>query len=171
MTRANHRNERGLTPEQELAVEAFAICGTKAQAAAAAGVTYRCLHKWEDEDEPFKAAMWEARNRHNQKLEDKLFELAMALKPGQNCTALIFALNGAMPEKYRPGTHLPSTVAAELIKKLEGMGGVKAAAAAKPDKVQQDEAEMELSGLSARTAAEIDDILRAAQVAGDKGDK
>ena len=130
--------EAEIIERQALYIAAYAKSGTKSAAARADNVARDTADRWiNDNINGFRDALQGGRSEHNDSLEDKLFDLCMGMKPGQNCTALIFALNGALPEKYRPGVHIASTQAAELLKKLEALGGRgavdKAAKAAIPE--------------------------------------
>lgn len=146
--------------KQEAVLAVFAVEGTKTAAARLGEVSRPTIDRWlADNVNGFRDAWDKGRQEHNDQLEAKLYELCLGLKPGQNCTALIFALNGAMPEKYRPGVHLPSTQAAELLKKLEALGGTKVVKKA----ANANDEDADLS-----PQAQVEAILRAAREAGEK---
>lgn len=81
---------------------AFSICKTKTTAARAAGIVRETVYDWERNDVfGFAKHLRFAAEVYTDGLEDKLTELALGLKPGQNALAIIAKVNAELPEKYR----------------------------------------------------------------------
>ena len=84
---------------------AYAELGVITKAASAAKISSVTVHKWRKYDIMFLEKMNEAQQSHNDKLEGMLFDLVGEMHKNldykANPTLLIFALNGAMPTKYK----------------------------------------------------------------------
>ncbi|MCH8330754.1 MAG: hypothetical protein IH946_05155 [Bacteroidetes bacterium] len=55
---------------------------------------------------------------HHDLIEDKLMELGMGLKPGQNVTPLLAKANAEMPEKYRNNVVVTDDRSKEVLDRL-----------------------------------------------------
>ena len=87
---------------QDRFLRAYAELGTVRSAAKVAEVSRTTVENWiRDDLQDFKGRYEHARYSHREYLESRMFALIEEMKPGQNPTLLIFALNGAWPEKYK----------------------------------------------------------------------
>ena len=87
---------------QDRYLRAYAELGTIRNAAKVAEIDRSTVDRWFKEDlHGFRSRYDHARLSHREYLESKMFALIEEMKPGQNPTLLIFALNGAWPEKYK----------------------------------------------------------------------
>ena len=87
---------------QDRYLRAYAELGTIRNAAKVAEIDRSTVDRWFKEDlHGFRSRYDHARQSHREYLESKMFALIEEMKPGQNPTLLIFALNGAWPEKYK----------------------------------------------------------------------
>jgi hypothetical protein len=97
---------------------AYAELGVISKAASAAKISSVTVYKWRKYDIMFLEKMNEAQQSHNDKLEGMLFDLVGEMHKNldykANPTLLIFALNGAMPTKYK-GASAPASDAKDLI--------------------------------------------------------
>ena len=100
---------------------AFEATGTVTKAASMAGTTPGMVYSWLKDDIIFRESLDMARKAHNDKLEGILFDLIEEMHNNldykANPTLLVFALNGAMPEKYK-GTTQPSSDARDVISEI-----------------------------------------------------
>ena len=97
--------EKRIWSQQQRYLHAYSIKKTKTTAARYAGVHYETTRLWErDNYLRFGSRMAMAQTIHHDLIEDKLMELGMGLKPGQNVTPLAIKANAEMPEKYRHNT-------------------------------------------------------------------
>jgi hypothetical protein len=91
--------------KQDRFLIAFADVGVITKACKAAGTTTGTVDKWKKQDILFLERYNEAQRIHNDKLEGMLFDLIGEMHKNldykANPTLLIFALNGAMPTKYK----------------------------------------------------------------------
>ena len=87
---------------QDRYLRAYAELGTIRNAAKVAEIDRSTVDRWFKEDlHGFRSRYDHAKQSHREYLESKMFALIEEMKPGQNPTLLIFALNGAWPEKYK----------------------------------------------------------------------
>ena len=87
---------------QDRFLRAYAELGTVRNAAKVAEISRSTVSLWlRDNMEGFRDRYDDAKQSHREYLESKMFALIEEMKPGQNPTLLIFALNGAWPEKYK----------------------------------------------------------------------
>jgi len=97
---------------------AFEAVGVIDKAAKMAGTSREMIYKWMKSDLIFREEVEDARKVHTDKLEGILFDLIQEmhnkLDYKANPTLLVFALNGAMPEKYK-GTVQPNSDARDVI--------------------------------------------------------
>jgi hypothetical protein len=101
MANASSRAEDVLE-RQDRFLRAYAELGTVRNAAKVAEIGRTTVEHWiRDDLHEFKGRYEHARYSHREYLESKMFALIEEMKPGQNPTLLIFALNGAWPEKYK----------------------------------------------------------------------
>ena len=91
--------------KQQRFLKFFASVGVISKAAELAGVAHSTVTNWRKTDVMFLEQMDEARLVHNDQLESMLFDLISAMHTKldykANPTLLIFALNGANPQKYK----------------------------------------------------------------------
>jgi molybdenum-dependent DNA-binding transcriptional regulator ModE len=91
--------------KQELFLAAFEKIGIISRAAETAKIGHGTVKRWRDQDPLFLDRFNEAKQSHNDRLESVLFDLINEMHVNMdykaNPTLLIFALNGAMPEKYK----------------------------------------------------------------------
>lgn len=91
--------------KQELFLVAFEKIGIISRAAETAKIGHATVKRWRDQDPLFLDRFNEAKQSHNDRLEGVLFDLVNEMHINMdykaNPTLLIFALNGAMPEKYK----------------------------------------------------------------------
>jgi len=100
-------------------LKAYEQIGTITGACDAAGVSREAVYLWDDNNSMnFNTRFRDSQERHADKLEQHMFETAMRLEPKHNPTLLIFALNGAKPEKYRVNQVVSEDVAKELMREL-----------------------------------------------------
>lgn len=104
--------------KQELFLEAFNKIGIISRAAEMAKVGAGTVKRWRDQDVLFLDRFNEAKQSHNDRLEGVLFDLINEMHVNMdykaNPTLLIFALNGAMPEKYK-GTNQNASDAKDVL--------------------------------------------------------
>ena len=90
---------------QERFLKAFESVGIVTKAAQMAKISANTVQSWRKDDVIFLERMNEARQVHNDHLEGVLFDLISEMHANKdykaNPTLLIFALNGANPEKYK----------------------------------------------------------------------
>ena len=99
---------------------AYAKCGTVLHAAEAAGVHEATAHNWKKVNHfRFKERMSMAHTSFSESLENKAFDLAMALEPGQNSLILITLMNANNPDKYRPNAVAPSETMTETLQAMK----------------------------------------------------
>lgn len=91
--------------KQDRFLKAFESEGVISRAAAMAGISTSTISSWRKKDIAFMEEMDRARLVHNDKLEGMLFDLISEMHSNldykANPTLLIFALNGANPQKYK----------------------------------------------------------------------
>ena len=98
---ANNSKE-SVMERQDRYLRAYSELGTVRNAAKVAEIDRSTVDRWfKDDLHGFRAKYDHARQSHREYLESKMFALIEEMKPGQNPTLLIFALNGAWPEKYK----------------------------------------------------------------------
>jgi hypothetical protein len=101
---------------QEAFLLGYAQGGTVTAGLLTSGVHRRTAEVWKQKDAfSFKTRLETARLEYCDVIEDKIHELAMGLKPGQNAIVLLARANAEMPEKYRPNVHPTDDTAKELI--------------------------------------------------------
>ena len=95
-------SKEAVLERQDRYLRAYAELGTVRNAAKAAEIDRSTVDRWfKDDLHGFRSRYDHARQSHREYLESKMFALIEEMKPGQNPTLLIFALNGAWPEKYK----------------------------------------------------------------------
>ena len=95
-------SKEAVLDRQDRYLRAYAELGTVRNAAQVAEIDRSTVDRWfKDDLQGFRAKYDHARQSHREYLESKMFALIEEMKPGQNPTLLIFALNGAWPEKYK----------------------------------------------------------------------
>ena len=102
-------SEGNPTPEtarkQKRFLESFAVTGVLTKAAKLAGISSKTVSVWKKSDILFLEQYHEAGLSHTDKLEEQLFDLIDEMHKNRdykaNPTLLIFALNGANPQKYK----------------------------------------------------------------------
>ena len=91
--------------KQDRFLIAFRELGVISKACEAVGIDNTSVAKWKKQDILFLERYNEAQRIHNDKLEGMLFDLVGEMHKNldykANPTLLIFALNGAMPTKYK----------------------------------------------------------------------
>ena len=105
-------NNLETTAKQDRFLKAFESEGVISRAAAMAGIKPSTVSSWRKKDIAFMEEMDRARLVHNDKLEEMLFDLIGEMHSNldykANPTLLIFALNGANPQKYKGLTQTSS---------------------------------------------------------------
>ena len=95
-------SKEAVLERQDRYLRAYAELGTVRNAAKVAEIDRSTVDRWfKDDLHGFRSRYDHARQSHREYLESKMFALIEEMKPGQNPTLLIFALNGAWPEKYK----------------------------------------------------------------------
>ena len=109
---------RDTEKNQEIFLMAFEKIGIITKAAEMAKVGASTVKRWRDQDVLFLDRFNEAKQSHNDRLEGVLFDLINEMHGNldykANPTLLIFALNGAMPEKYK-GTNQSASDAKDVL--------------------------------------------------------
>lgn len=104
--------------KQKRFLAAFRKMGITSKAAAAVGIDRNTVSGWRKNDLIFLEQMNEALQEHNDRLEGILFDLIDEMHAARdykaNPTLLIFALNGAMPQKYK-GTNPTTSDAKDVL--------------------------------------------------------
>jgi hypothetical protein len=104
--------------KQEQFLKAFEKIGIISKAAELAKVGHGTVKRWRDLDVLFLDRFNEAKRSHTDRLEGVLFDLINEMHINMdykaNPTLLIFALNGAMPEKYK-GTNQSASDAKDVL--------------------------------------------------------
>ena len=125
-------NERGRPPgysvnnpspdtirKQNRFLLAYRGSGVISKAAKTAGISAKQVSSWRRADFEFLDNMDEAKQAHNDKLESMMFDLIAEqhknLDYKSRPTLLIFALNGAMPNKYKQLAEAEGDHAKELL--------------------------------------------------------
>lgn len=104
---------------QETFLAAYSAANSDSAGLEAAGIVRRTLQLWRQHDTlGFNARYDAAHATFVDRLESKLAELALAIKPGQNPMPLIVALNAERPDKYRPNVQPTDERAQELLAEL-----------------------------------------------------
>jgi hypothetical protein len=94
--------EQKIRDKQDRFLRAYAELGTIRAAGKVGKTTRETVVRWSKENVlGFRDRFDGVRQDHREYLESKMFSLIEEMKPGQNPTLLIFALNGAWPEKYK----------------------------------------------------------------------
>ena len=103
---------------QELFIKAYEKCGVITKAAKLVGISAVSVRNWKRNDVLFLERFREATDTYNDHLEEILNDLEDQMHKNldykANPTLLIFALNGAMPTKYK-GANAPASDAKDLI--------------------------------------------------------
>jgi len=117
--------------KQKRFLKAFASVGVISKAAEMTGIKPNTVSSWRKKDILFLEQMDEARLVHNDHLEEMLFDLIGEMHSNldykANPTLLIFALNGANPQKYKGLTQTSSDakdVLSEFRKAMRDSKGV-----------------------------------------------
>ena len=123
--------------KQNLFLKAFEEIGIVTKAARIAKIAHSTVKRWREQDVLFLDRFNEAKQSHNDRLESVLFDLINEMHSNMdykaNPTLLIFALNGAMPEKYK-GTNQNGSDAKDVLSEFrKAMKDVKDA----PPKVKE----------------------------------
>lgn len=108
--------------KQERFLRAFGELGELTSSAKAAGISRASHYIWLENDTlGYRERFAYAKETHDDRLERKLYNLVDGLQPHHNPTALIFALNGAKPEKYKTNIHVRDDTARETLREIRNM--------------------------------------------------
>ena len=116
---------RDVWAAQERVLHAYrGMAGTVTAAARLAGVSRETARYWLKEDvHGFKTRVEEASDEFKQNLESWMYSLIFQMRVGHNPTLLIFALKGAMPDKYRDSSKINDEEYKEILEKIRSLPG------------------------------------------------
>jgi hypothetical protein len=108
---------------QERLLEGYAAAGTIKAGLLKSGVPRRTVEDWRRTDLlGFRRRFEESHRAFCDEIEDKMWRLSSALKPGQNSIPLIALANANMPEKYRPDAKATDDLARAATEALVSIG-------------------------------------------------
>ena len=112
--------ERKSWDKQEKFLTGFSEIGSISAGLKVAKIGRRTQEYWRSKNYlDFTLRFTHAHKNYCDSLENKMQELIMGLKPGQNALVLVVRANAEMPEKYRPGTIVGDDTAKEFLEELQ----------------------------------------------------